>query len=70
MLDIQIANYPDRLGPSSKYVENSTKPMSLKLPVIGSSTVQYRASRTSNQALSKGLDASTCCNFMFFYRAV
>jgi hypothetical protein len=33
----------------------------LKLPVIGSSTVQYSvtASRTSNQAWSKGLDAGT-----------
>ena len=35
-LVIRIANYPDRLGPSGKFVQNSTT----KLPVIGSSTAQ------------------------------
>jgi len=33
------AGCPDRFGPSSKFVKNSTK-LALKLPVIGSSTVQ------------------------------
>jgi hypothetical protein len=32
------AGYPDPLGPSGTFVENSTKP-ALKLPVIGSSIV-------------------------------
>jgi hypothetical protein len=31
MLDIQIANYLDRLGPSGKSVENSTKPTFLEI---------------------------------------
>ena len=38
-LVIRTANYPERLGPSGKFVENYTK-LALKLPVIGSSTVQ------------------------------
>ena len=40
MVVVRIPNYQDRLGPSRKYVENSTKLFALKLPVIGSSTVQ------------------------------
>ena len=41
-LVIMIANYPDQLGPSGKFVEKTTKLAfkSFKLPVIGSSTVQ------------------------------
>jgi len=35
-LVIRIANYLNRLGPLGKFVQNST----MKLPVIGSSTVQ------------------------------
>jgi hypothetical protein len=38
-LSRRISNYPGRLGPLVKFVENSTK-LTLKLPVIGSSTVQ------------------------------
>jgi len=50
------AGYPDRLGPSGKFVENFTN--------YGlSDQVQYRvtASGTSNQAWSKGLDVGTNC---------
>ena len=36
---IRIANYPDLPGPSSKYIENCTKQLALKLPVTISSTV-------------------------------
>jgi len=75
MLDIQIANYPDRLGPSGKSVETSTKPNFLEITgyrikynTIQYSIVQYSvvASRTSIQAWSKGLDAGirVCCNLM------
>jgi hypothetical protein len=32
--------YPDQLGTPGKFVDNSTKSPALKLPVIGSSTVQ------------------------------
>jgi len=39
-LGIRIANYPDRLDPSCKFVQNSTKLIVLKLPVIKSSTEQ------------------------------
>jgi len=38
-LVIRIANYPDRLGPSGKFVKNFTKRACLKLPVFGSSAV-------------------------------
>jgi len=41
-LVIRTANYPDRLGPSGKFVENCTYvkyQLALKLPVIGSSAV-------------------------------
>jgi len=34
------ANYPDLLGSSGKFDDNSYKTNTLKLPVIGSSTVQ------------------------------
>jgi len=49
--------YTDRLGPSGKFVENSTKITCLEI----TDQVQYSvmASRTSNQAWSKGLYAST-----------
>jgi len=42
-LDIQIANYPDRLGPSGKSVENSTKPTLLEITGyrIKYNTIQY-----------------------------
>jgi hypothetical protein len=40
MLVILIANYPERLGPSGKFVENLQNQIALKLPVIGSNTVQ------------------------------
>jgi hypothetical protein len=33
MLVIQIANYPDRLGPPGKFVENSTKQTCLEITV-------------------------------------
>jgi hypothetical protein len=39
-LIIRIANYSDRLGLSGKFASNSTK-RNWKLPVIGSSKVQY-----------------------------
>ena len=39
MRDIQIANYQDRLAPSSNSVENSTKPTFLE--ITGSDQVQY-----------------------------
>jgi len=39
-LVIRIADYPDRLGPSGKYVENCTRLTCLDLRAIGSSTVQ------------------------------
>jgi len=35
------AGYPDRLGHSGKFVENSSKLIALKLLVIGSSTVLW-----------------------------
>jgi len=42
-LDIQIANYSDRLGPSGKSVENSTKPNFLEITGyrIKYNTIQY-----------------------------
>jgi hypothetical protein len=52
-LAIQIANYPDRLGPSGKSVQNSTKLTCLEITgyLIKYSTVLWL------QAWSKGLDA-------------
>ena len=35
----RIANYPNPLSPSGKFVENLQHKLALKLPVIGSSTV-------------------------------
>jgi hypothetical protein len=61
MMVIQIANYPDQLGFSGKFLENLQNKFALKLLVIGSSTVQCYGSRTSNQTWSKGLDAGTYC---------
>ena len=37
---IRIANYPERLGLSGKFVENNTKLTCLEIPAMGSSTVQ------------------------------
>jgi hypothetical protein len=37
---VRIANYPDRLGPLGKFVENSTELTFLEVTVSGSSTVQ------------------------------
>ena len=53
------AGYPDRLGLSGKFVENSTKLTCLEI----TGTVQYciMASRTSDQTCSKGLDEGTHC---------
>jgi len=34
-LDIRIANYPDRLGPSGKYVENSIELICLEIAGYG-----------------------------------
>ena len=57
-LAFRFANYPDRLDPPGKFVENSTK-----LTCPESDRVQYSvmASTTSNQAWSKGFDADTYC---------
>jgi hypothetical protein len=59
---VRIANYPDRLGPSGKFVENSIKLICLEITGyrIKYSTV-FMAARTSNQVWSKGLDAGTYC---------
>jgi len=60
---VRIANYADRLVPSGKYVQNSTKitfPWNYQL----ADQVQYHvmAFRTSAQAWSEGLDAGTYCS--------
>jgi len=57
-LVIQIANCADRLGPSVKSVENSTELSCLEITSYRIKC-QYiiMASRTSNQAWSKGLDS-------------
>ena len=55
------AGYPNRLGPSGKSVENSTKLICLALPVIGSSTAQCYGFLNCKYACSKGLDAGTYC---------
>ena len=54
----QNSNYPDRLGTLEKSVDNSIEQTSLKITGYWIK-VQYTvmASRTSNQAWSKGLDA-------------
>ena len=59
---IRIANYPDRLGPSGKFVDIPKTPV-LPCNYRYSDQVQYNVmtSRTSNQAWSKGLDADTYC---------
>ena len=51
------AGYPDRLDPPGKFVKNSIKLIVLKLPAIGSSTVQHLATETSNSTSSQGLYA-------------
>ena len=51
----RIAKYADRLGPSGKFVENSTKLWNYQLWDQVRQSVT--ASRTSNKAWSKGLDA-------------
>jgi hypothetical protein len=53
------AGYPDRLGPSCKFVENSTKLTWLE--ITGYRINSVMSSRTSSQAWSKGLDAGTYC---------
>ena len=53
------ACYPDRLGPSGKFVENSTKLTCLEVTAY---RIKYStASRTSNQMRSKGLDTGIYC---------
>ena len=61
-LAIRITNYPDRLGPSGKFIENSTALTCLEIIRL-SVEVQYcvMASRTSNQTWSKCLDVGTYC---------
>jgi hypothetical protein len=61
-LDIRIANYPDRLGPSRKYVDNSTKLTCLEITGYQIKYGSVMASRISNQTWSKGLDAGTYCS--------
>jgi hypothetical protein len=56
----RLTNYPDRLGPSGKFIENSTK-LALKLPLSDQMQNSVMASRTSNRAWSKGSDAGICC---------
>ena len=51
---IRNANYPDRFGPSGKFVAYSTKLTCLE---ITGYRITYSTSRTSYQAWSKGLDA-------------
>ena len=60
MLVIRMANYPEGLGRSGKYVENPRK-TNLPLNYRLSGQVQYGvvASRTSNQTWSKRLNAGT-----------
>jgi len=50
MLVIQIANYPDRLGPSGKFVENSAELTYLETTGYRIRYSTVMASRTSNQA--------------------
>jgi hypothetical protein len=61
-LVIRIAYYPNRLGPSGRFVQNSTKLIHLEITgyriKLQYSVVAYR---TENQASSKGLDAGTYC---------
>jgi len=61
--EVAYSRTPDRLGPSVKYMENSTKLCCLEITVyrIKYSTV-LMYSRTSNQTYSKGLDAVRTVN--------
>jgi hypothetical protein len=61
MLVIQIANYPDWLVPSGKFVENSKKVKFLDITGYRIKHSSVIASRTYNQAWSKGLDADAYC---------
>jgi hypothetical protein len=56
---IRIVNFPDRLDPSGKFFENSTKLTRLEINGYRIKYSSDMASRTSNQAWSKGLDADT-----------
>jgi hypothetical protein len=56
-LVIRTANYPNRLGPWDKFVENSKKVTCLE--ITGFRIKYSMASRTTNQAWSKGFDAGT-----------
>jgi hypothetical protein len=60
MLVIRIANYPDWLGPSSKFVENSKKVTCLEITVYRTKHSSIIASRTY-ETWSKGLDAGAYC---------
>jgi len=56
------AGYPDRLGPSGKFAENSRKVYGLEITGYRIKySISVMASRTANQAWSKGLDAGTYC---------
>jgi phosphoribosyl-AMP cyclohydrolase len=59
------AGYPDRLGSSGKFAKKSAKITCLQT----TDQVQYSvmASRTSNQAWSKGLDAGTLLLLLFLF---
>ena len=56
-LVIRNSDYPDRLESWGKYVENSTKLTCLEITGYRIKYSSVMASRTSNQAWSKGLDA-------------
>jgi hypothetical protein len=61
MLVIRIANYPDWLVLSGKVVENSKKVTFLEITSYRIKQSSVIASRTYNQAWSKGLDADAYC---------
>jgi len=58
-LVIRIANYPDRLGPSGKFVENSTKQTCLEITGyrINYSTAQCFVFYNLKSVVVEGLDA-------------
>jgi hypothetical protein len=58
-LVIQITNYVDWLGASSKFVQNSTKLTCLESTVYQTKHSSVMTSRTSNQAWLKCLDTDT-----------
>ena len=53
--------YPDRLGPSGEFVEKSKKKVPGNYQLSDQIQCSVMASRTSDQACSKGLDAGTYC---------